>query len=211
MPPSLSIPSLATCVSFFQTSAKEGGWKKVKAEAGVEVFEKKIDGKVAFRGIGEIEGDPAKIGRGIENPARWKNWIDNFKSGRLLEKKTDYHKVFYQSFDSPFPVSDRDLIYESKISCEDQGRTVRGRNALGPACLGSQNRWRACQSDLCKLSDRVNWEREDGSCLRDDVRSRRFHSWVYDELGDQILSGDPVRGLEKRNQESRSKESPLPR
>ena len=132
---------LATCVSFFQTSAKEGGWKKVKAEAGVEVFEKKIDGRVAFRGIGEIEGDPAKLVGVLENPARWKDWIDNFQSGRLLEKKTDYHKVFYQSFDSPFPVSDRDLIYESKISCEDQGRTVRVemrsvRHASAPKTVG---------------------------------------------------------------------------
>ena len=132
---------LATWVSFFQTSAKESGWKKVKAEAGVEVFEKKVNGKVAFRGIGEIEGDPAKLVGVLENPARWKDWIDNFQSGRLLEKKTDYHKVFYQSFDFPFPVSDRDLIYESKISCEDQGRTVRVemhsvRHALAPKTVG---------------------------------------------------------------------------
>ena len=53
-------------------------------------FEKKVNGKVAFRGIGEIEGDPAKLVGVLENPARWKDWIDNFQSGRLLEKKTDY-------------------------------------------------------------------------------------------------------------------------
>ena len=132
---------LATSVSFFQTSAEESGWKKVKTEAGVEVFEKKIKGKVAFRGIGEIEGDPAKLVGVLENPARWKDWIDNFQSGRLLEKKTDYHKVFYQAFDSPFPVSDRDLIYESKISREDLGRTIRVemrsvRHALAPKTVG---------------------------------------------------------------------------
>ena len=193
MPPSFSIPSFGDLCFILQISAKEGGWKKVKAEAGVEVFEKKIDGKVAFRGIGEIEGEPAKLVGVLENPARWKDWIDNFKSGRLLEKKTDYHKVFYQSFDSPFQ-SASNLIYESKISCEDQGRTGRVEIAQWHASLPKPLAY--VSIDLCKLSDRGNWEREDGSCLRDDVRSRRFHSWVYDELGDQILSG-PVRGLRR--------------
>ena len=132
---------LTTCLSFFQTSGKQSSWEKVKSEAGVEVFEKQINGKVAFRGIGLMEGDPAKLVGVLENPARWKDWIDNFQSGRLLEKKNDFHKVFYQAFDSPFPVSDRDLIYESKISCGDEGRTflveMRSvRHALAPKTVG---------------------------------------------------------------------------
>ena len=132
---------LATCVAFFQSFGEHGNWEKVKTEDGVAVYEKKISGKLAFRGVGEIAGDPSKLIGGLENPVRWKHWIDNFKSGRLLEKKSDFHKVFYQSFDSPFPVSDRDLVYESKISSAGEGRTVRVemrsvRHALAPKTVG---------------------------------------------------------------------------
>ncbi len=114
---SLPCPFLLLAIFFgsVQTSAKSDGWERVKSAAGVEVFEKKINGKLAFRGIGEITGKPGKLVGIIENNGRWKHWIDNFRSGKLLEKKSDFHKVFYQSFHSPFPVSDRDLVYESKI------------------------------------------------------------------------------------------------
>jgi len=132
---------LATCVAFFQSFGEGGNWEKVKTEHGVAVYEKKISGKLAFRGVGEIAGDPSKLVGVLENPVRWKHWIDNFQSGRLLEKKSDFHKVFYQSFDSPFPVSDRDLVYESKISSDGEGRTVRVemrsvRHALAPKTVG---------------------------------------------------------------------------
>ena len=66
-PPHLSVYSFDHLSFFFQTSAKQSSWEKVKSEAGVEVFEKKINGKVAFRGIGLMEGDPAKLVE-LENP-----------------------------------------------------------------------------------------------------------------------------------------------
>jgi len=107
-----------------QTDAASGSWERVKAEDGVVVYEKKINGKIAFRGVGEIAGEPAKLVGILQNPDRWRHWIDKFKSGRLLEKKSDFHKVFYQSFNSPFPVSDRDLVYESKITRDKESGTV---------------------------------------------------------------------------------------
>lgn len=121
--------------------AKGNPWEKVKSVDGVEVFEKKEDGRLAFRGIGEIRGNPAKLVGILENPSRWKHWIDNLESGRLLEKKSAFLKVFYQSFDSPFPVSDRDLVYESRISCDGEPQTVRVemrsvRHALAPKTVG---------------------------------------------------------------------------
>ena len=100
----------------FPGGAEAEKWSMVKSEKGVTVYEQKIGGKVAFRGVGRIEGNPAKLLGILENPKRWKHWIDNFQSGRLLERKSATVKVFYQAFDSPFPVSDRDMVYESVVS-----------------------------------------------------------------------------------------------
>ena len=123
-PPPIPLLLLAIWFPIVQAGAASEGWEKVKTGSGVEIFEKKINGKIAFRGVGEIAGEPAKLVGILENPARWRHWINKFKSGHLVEKKSDFHKVFYQSFNSPFPVSDRDLVYESKIVRDKQSGTV---------------------------------------------------------------------------------------
>jgi hypothetical protein len=89
-------------------------WKKVREKDGVTVYVKEVGQLVAVRGEGQIEASMGKLLHVIEDSAHWKEWIDNFENGGLLEMKTPFHKVFYQSFDSPFPVKDRYLVYESK-------------------------------------------------------------------------------------------------
>jgi hypothetical protein len=95
--------------------AKEYKWEKVKYEKGVTVYKATVENRVAFRGIGEINGNPDDLISIIEDPSGWKNWIENLKSGKLIEEINPNHKVFYQAISSPFPVSDRDVVYESKI------------------------------------------------------------------------------------------------
>ncbi len=90
-------------------------WKKVKTEKGVDVYRATLDGRISFRGVGLINGDSEKLISIIEDPKRWGNWIENFKSGKLIEKISPNQKIFYQALHSPFPASDRDVLYESKI------------------------------------------------------------------------------------------------
>tara|TARA_Y200000002_G_scaffold317796_1_gene276556 strand:- start:1672 stop:2289 length:618 start_codon:yes stop_codon:yes gene_type:complete len=90
-------------------------WIKVKLEKGVTVYRAKIDTRTSFRGVGNLKGKPKDLISIIENPAGWKNWIENLKSGKLIENKNHNHKIFYQAIKSPFPISDRDVVYESKI------------------------------------------------------------------------------------------------
>ena len=94
---------------------KEIYWEKVKIENEVSVYEAKINGKIAFRGIGEMMGKPEDLVSIIEDPSGWKNWIENFKSGKLIEEKNHNHKIFYQAIKSPFPVNDRDVVFESRV------------------------------------------------------------------------------------------------
>ena len=88
---------------------------KVKVENQVSVYRAKIDGKIAFRGVREMWGNPESLVSIIEDPSGWKNWIENFKSGKLIEEINPEHKVFYQAINSPFPVTDRDVVFESRI------------------------------------------------------------------------------------------------
>lgn len=101
-------------LGLWQVEAAPSGWKKVTTEDGVTVYEKKADKLVAFRGEGKIKTAAGKLLFVIEDSKHWEDWIENFDKGRVLERKSPFHKVFYQSFDSPFPASDRDLVYEAK-------------------------------------------------------------------------------------------------
>lgn len=94
------------------------GWTKVDTEDGVTVYEKKAGDFLAFRGEGQIVAPIGKLLHVIEDPIHWDKWIENLNKGRVLEKKGPFHKVFYQSFDSPFPAADRDIVYEAKTRRE---------------------------------------------------------------------------------------------
>ena len=98
--------------------AKENGkrlyWEKVKTESRVTIYKAKVTNQVAFRGVGQIQGSPEKLISVIENPTGWKNWIENLKFGKLIEEVSPSHKIFYQAIRSPFPISDRDVVFESK-------------------------------------------------------------------------------------------------
>jgi hypothetical protein len=98
--------------------AASSGWTKLETRDGITVYEKDAGDFLAFRGEGYITTPIGKLLYVIEDPAHWKDWIENFDHGRILERKSPFHKVFYQAFDSPFPASDRDIVYEAKIRRE---------------------------------------------------------------------------------------------
>ena len=94
--------------------AAPAGWSKVDTEDGVTVYEKEVGDFLAFRGEGHVTAPIGKLLYVIEDATHWKDWIENLDKGRILERKSPFHKVFYQSFDSPFPAKDRDIVYEAK-------------------------------------------------------------------------------------------------
>ena len=98
--------------------AASNGWNKLESKNGVTVYEKEAGDFLAFRGEGIITAPIGKLLYVIEDPAHWEDWIENFDNGRILERKTPFHKVFYQAFNSPFPASDRDIVYEAKTRRE---------------------------------------------------------------------------------------------
>jgi hypothetical protein len=103
---------------------KEIAWEKIRTEKGVTIYKADVQGRVAFRGVGKMTGKPEQLISIIENPNGWKNWIENFKTGKLIEQINPSNKIFYQAIRSPFPFSDRDVVYESKI-LRDQPKTIR--------------------------------------------------------------------------------------
>ena len=60
--------------------------EKSKGKQGCQVFEKKVDKEIAFRGVATLEGTGEQFLNVLQNTRRWKFWVENLKSGKLIEK-----------------------------------------------------------------------------------------------------------------------------
>ena len=96
MPVNLKGVFLILILSTFSLSlqGKEISWKKVKEKHGVKVYKAEVLERIAFCGTGELKGEPERLISIIENPNGWKNWIENFKSGKVIEVIDPNHKIF---------------------------------------------------------------------------------------------------------------------
>jgi hypothetical protein len=92
------------------------GWEFIRQRKDVKVYQKEVGDRIAFKGMGIIEGTPEKLIGIIHNPKRWKFWIDDLDEGKLLEKKSDFHFIFLQEIDAMWPVKNREIVFESIIS-----------------------------------------------------------------------------------------------
>ena len=124
-------------------SFANSGWKSVKQSRGVEVFEKKIGKETAFRGIATLSGSKKEFLQVIHDTSRWKNWVENLKSGELIEKKSDSHHIFRQVIGTPFPMKDREAVFECNIQQLNPTTTlVEMKSVEHPSVKRSTNRIR---------------------------------------------------------------------
>ncbi|MEC8043438.1 MAG: START domain-containing protein [Verrucomicrobiota bacterium] len=117
------------CLGFFfqlvkANSEADRSWLLIKEKNGVKVYEKELDDRIAFRGVGIIPGKPEELVGVLHNPNRWKFWIEDLKEGKLLEQKSKFHFIFCQVINAPWPVKDRELVYESLVKRTGESKIV---------------------------------------------------------------------------------------
>ena len=99
-------------------------WEKVKEKDGIEVFQKKVGDHLAFRGVGILNGTPKEFLRVLHDPSTWPHWVENLKSGKLIEKKSKSHFIFHQVIGTPFPMKDREAVFQSIVSRKNSSTTL---------------------------------------------------------------------------------------
>jgi len=99
-------------------------WEKVKEKDGVEVFQKKVGDHLAFRGVGTLRGTTNEFIRVLHDPSTWPRWVENLKSGKLIEKKSESHFIFHQMIGTPFPMKDREAVFQSIVSRKNSTTTL---------------------------------------------------------------------------------------
>ena len=99
-------------------------WEKVKEKDGIEVFQKKVGDHLAFRGVGILNGTPKEFLRVLHDPSTWPHWVENLKAGKLIEKKSESHFIFHQVIGTPFPMKDREAVFQSIVSRKNSSTTL---------------------------------------------------------------------------------------
>ena len=102
--------------SFFLGS-RENDWQKVNEESEIKVYLRPSSHKYLdiMKGVGIVNGTPEKIAYILLDSTQKKNW-DGLRKEKVLEQKSTINKVFYQSYEVPFPFSNRDIVF--RITCE---------------------------------------------------------------------------------------------
>ncbi|HXH74104.1 MAG TPA: START domain-containing protein [Bacteriovoracaceae bacterium] len=120
------MPMFLVLLSLNSVAQIQPKWEKVDTQKNVDVYKGEVKGSdvVALRGVSTIEAPMAKVLSVIYDVSRIKEWMSDVNTVRVLEKKSKYEKIEYNRTDAPWPVSDRDFVYEAKVSVNKPDQSV---------------------------------------------------------------------------------------
>jgi len=108
-----------------------GPWEQLGTSKGVKLGRKLMPNSELFavRGETTIPASPEKVASVICDPSRWKEWTRSMMGAGVIEDLSAQSRVVFQTFDLPFPVRDRDVVYQYEWRRNGQTIEVEGRNA----------------------------------------------------------------------------------
>ncbi len=113
-------------VSLLWTGHPPLDWELKKNKEGIQVFIKKIPGSPlhAFKGTMELASNLDDIQALFEDIEGYTEWSPNAKFVKPLEKAGN-KRIFYLQTNAPWPVTDRDGIYQFEFTKTAQQLTIR--------------------------------------------------------------------------------------
>ncbi|MEI6173965.1 MAG: hypothetical protein WCR01_09445 [Bacteroidota bacterium] len=95
-------------------------WDYIKEKDGIKIFTRKEAGHAlkSFRGVADIYASKEKVFNLIGNVKNLDWWDKNLKEIKVLFYEKDKKSEYYLVYDSPWPVTDRDLCSEARITTD---------------------------------------------------------------------------------------------
>jgi hypothetical protein len=95
----------------------KSAWKQVAKEDGITVSAREVPGRgfPTFRGVGFVGANLFDVLAVMSDVPRHTKWMDRCTDSRLLRKISETEYVTYSRTDLPWPVSDRDAVFRSKV------------------------------------------------------------------------------------------------
>lgn len=106
--------------------AMAGDWKSLGVTNGVEVYQKHESGSglYAFKGTFTTDLSVAELMGVLRDESISKDWVDMMVFSTVIEQYSDTHLAIHQGYDLPWPVSDRDYVFDKKVVIEPTTKTA---------------------------------------------------------------------------------------
>jgi len=102
----------------FQTRSQE--WEFIKERDGISIYTRKEKGSPlkSFKGVMTIRTNMDLVGTVVGNVENFDWWDDDIKTIDVLELKANEYSKYYLIYDVPWPLLDRDLCVDARISID---------------------------------------------------------------------------------------------
>lgn len=91
-------------------------WEEVTRSDGIVVTQRASkSGFPTFRGVGKVQASIFEVLAVLRDTPRFPKWMDRCAEARMLQKVNEQEYIVYMRTDAPWPVSDRDAVYHSKV------------------------------------------------------------------------------------------------
>lgn len=102
------------------------GWEKVNEEDGVTVFRQDVAERdlPTFRGQATFNANIYVILAILSDVERHPEWQHACKHARILKKYDEFHYLYYNRINSPWPVTDRDVVLDTRVHIKPERHTV---------------------------------------------------------------------------------------
>ncbi len=123
---------LFTCLFYLfftipaQAQNQESGWQKIKDEEGILVYSATVSGSDIIKVKTEviIAAPLARIRRILDDAPRRNLWVPYLEQSKVLQYMSDTQRLEYSHFDAPWPISDRDFVYQIRLRRQHPDRLV---------------------------------------------------------------------------------------
>jgi hypothetical protein len=116
-------------ISFlFPGPDKEPDWKLRKQKSGIEVYTRFVEGSLfdEFKGLVTLKNTSVnEVLDVILNVENYTNLYPDCINAKMLEQKKKYHDIYYFSIKAPWPVKNRDSVYESVTKISEDKKYAR--------------------------------------------------------------------------------------
>ncbi len=102
------------------------GWELKKEKDGIRVYTKDIKDSdfKAFRGQTEVKGQLSDVIAVLLDVDQYKEWMPDTKSVKVLKEDSETDITYYVATDVPWPVSDRDGVYQMRVSYDKETPSI---------------------------------------------------------------------------------------
>lgn len=117
------------CLLVGSTALAGNRWEIVREDSGITVLQKDIAGRALpiFMGRATIQANIYDLLGVLQDVENHTKWMHACSDSALVERDGDLHVTSYNRTDAPWPVSDRDVVLESRITLIPATHTIMVR------------------------------------------------------------------------------------